>query len=141
MERNLITLFEICVLLNTLCLALRLNDECTITYSNEKGICQFINDCPTVVKEVTVRSISPTLCGFQSGRDIVCCSNKTVSSSKDRLSYKSLYSSNIIDEKMPFTFQFFFFQNVWNIKHFVLPKLKHILQIVMMRHQRNSRTW
>lgn len=49
-----------------------LNDKCTAERTQESGTCKFIDDCPRI-KEATLKSIFPTLCGFEQGKEIVCC--------------------------------------------------------------------
>lgn len=81
----LIVFFEVIVLSNILCQAqLQLNEECTILYWNNTGICRFDDDCsldqfigePELLEQV----IFPTMCGYSNGKEIICCpkSNNTV---------------------------------------------------------------
>lgn len=53
-----------------------LNDECIVSRSNKKGTCRFVNDCPIIVIEALEMSMFPTLCGFQNGKEIICCPNQ-----------------------------------------------------------------
>lgn len=50
-----------------------LNDECTVRRSNRNGTCRFVKDCPVIVIEALDQSVFPTLCGFQQGKEIICC--------------------------------------------------------------------
>lgn len=65
----------IIIVLQTTCahLHLYLNDKCTMAHSNEAGICQYVEDCPVVVKLFNEQHINPTLCGFERDRQIICC--------------------------------------------------------------------
>lgn len=114
MGRNLIVSFEICILLNAFCSAqLRLNDECTLNKSNEKGICQPLDGCPTVVEDIRQHSIYPTLCGFHEGSQIICCPNRKKSEEqplKDRISNQSLYQFSISLKK---NFMICIFYRMW----------------------------
>lgn len=52
---------------------LELNDTCHVTRTNSSGICQFIENCPDVRKEILRRGRFPTLCGFEGKKVIICC--------------------------------------------------------------------
>lgn len=53
-----------------------LNDECIVSRSYNRGTCRFVNDCPIIVIEALEKSMFPTLCGFQNGKEIICCPNQ-----------------------------------------------------------------
>lgn len=55
---------------------LELNDKCTAERTQQSGICKFIDDCPRI-KDESLKSFFPTLCGFVQGQEMVCCPYET----------------------------------------------------------------
>lgn len=52
---------------------LEMNDTCVVERTNSNGICKFVENCPSVLKEVQQKAQFPTLCGFQRNKEIICC--------------------------------------------------------------------
>lgn len=72
--RVCLSFIQISALVNILCTAwLQINDECIVSRTQENGTCKLANDCPRVVIETLEQSLFPTLCGFENGKEIICC--------------------------------------------------------------------
>lgn len=50
-----------------------LGDKCKVNDTEDPGICRFVEDCPDIVKIFKENKTFPTLCGFQSNKEIFCC--------------------------------------------------------------------
>lgn len=62
-------------ILTVMCLKplLELNDSCIVARTNSNGICKFIENCPSIVREIREELAFPTLCGFVRSKEIICC--------------------------------------------------------------------
>lgn len=83
---------------------LYVGDKCTVTNSNEAGICRFVEDCPTLTKLFKEKSIFPTRCGFERSKGIFCCpieiitksSFNSISSQRCKEYHDTLYETQVI---------------------------------------------
>lgn len=70
--------FEIYILLCiTSASSLNLGDVCTVTASNESGICRFVEDCPIIKTKLNEQSVIPTFCGLEGNVATFCCPQGT----------------------------------------------------------------
>lgn len=53
--------------------SLNLGDVCTVTASNETGICRFVEDCPIIKRTLNEKSVNPTFCGLEGNIATFCC--------------------------------------------------------------------
>lgn len=49
------------------------NDSCVVARTNAVGVCDFIENCPSIVTEISRKSQFPTLCGFEGTKEVICC--------------------------------------------------------------------
>lgn len=88
----LITKCAVFVIINA---QLSLNDGCQVARSGANGICRHYEDCPVVLNELLDHGLTPTKCGFQKRKEIICCplpptQKPTISTQKpNRMSEKS----------------------------------------------------
>lgn len=76
MSIRLIKHFSYFILFNCLCgidCNLYINETCQIRRTGAPGICRLIDDCPPIIQEIVQLHLSPTSCGFEGYKQIVCC--------------------------------------------------------------------
>lgn len=60
--------------------SLSLNDICQVAHTKSTGQCKFIEDCPSVEREIWKQGLFPQLCGFfNSTKEMICCPKKRIS--------------------------------------------------------------
>ncbi|XP_055327030.1 venom protease-like [Sitodiplosis mosellana] len=62
-----------CVVFVLINAQLSLNDRCQVARSGTNGICRYYEDCPVVLNELLDHGLTPTKCGFQDRKEIICC--------------------------------------------------------------------
>lgn len=53
--------------------AQKLNEQCQVARSGSIGKCQFFENCPQVVKEISDQGLLPNFCDIDGRKQLVCC--------------------------------------------------------------------
>lgn len=51
----------------------KLGDSCQVARTGGSGICQFLEECPVAIKDISEHILFPAKCGYADGKEIICC--------------------------------------------------------------------
>lgn len=99
--RNFVTIFFVKCALFALIRA-QLNEPCKVARSGSNGICRYYEDCPVVLTEIIQDGLTPTICGIQNRKEVICCPLPPTRKptrpplQSDRISAKSKQNSRLL---------------------------------------------